>query len=163
MHDVVLLRIPRGILERLEKESRKAGLTPEEYIIELILNDLDPPERAREYIEAAKSFLEEAEEELRKGNMRQAAEKLWGAAALAIKAYASWRSGKRLTSHGELWEYTRVLRRELGTWISDAWAHANAMHVCFYEGWCSREHIEDAREKIEKLVRAVEGRVKAEG
>ncbi len=48
-----------------------------------------------------------------KGDVQQAAEKLWGAAALAVKAYASWREGKRLASHRELWEYSKKLINEL--------------------------------------------------
>lgn len=39
-------------------------------------------------METALDLLEEAREELGKGNVRQAAEKLWGAAALAVKAHA---------------------------------------------------------------------------
>ncbi|BEP17322.1 PaREP1 family protein [Pyrofollis japonicus] len=131
----------------------------EEYLVELVAQGLDPPERALEYIEAARELLEQACEELKRGDVRQAAEKAWGAAALAVKAYAAWREGKRLTSHGELWRYTLVLRKELGEWVSNAWAHATAMHVCFYEGWCSKEHVEDAIEEIEKLVKTIEEKI----
>ena len=41
----------------------------------------------------------EVQEELGKGNVRQAVERFWGAAAFAIKAYAYWRESKHLTSH----------------------------------------------------------------
>ena len=75
-----------------------------------------------------------------------------GAAALAVKAYASWRDGRRLTSHGELWEYTRRMMAELGEWVSDAWAQASSMHICFYEGWCSSEDVRKALERIRRLV-----------
>ena len=128
--------------------------------MELVTQNMDPPERAREYAEAARELLEQAREELRRGDVRQAAEKAWGAAALAVKAYASWREGRRLVSHGELWKYTLVLRKELGKWVSNAWNAGNSMHVCFYEGWCSKEHVEDAIEEIEKLVKAVEEKIK---
>ena len=160
MASAELIRIPRSVARRLRLEAESQGMGLEEYLVELVASSLDPPERAREYAEAASELLEQAREELVRGDTRQAAEKLWGAAALAVKAYASWRDGKRLTSHGELWRYTLVLRRELGRWVSDAWAQANGMHTCFYEGWCAREHVEDALEEIEKLVREVEERVK---
>jgi hypothetical protein len=75
-----------------------------------------------------------------------------GAAALAVRAYAAWRDGKRLASHSELWEYSKRLMEELGGWVSDAWAHAAAMHVCFYEGWCTREHVEEALRRVGGLV-----------
>jgi hypothetical protein len=123
--------------------------------VELLSQGLDPRDRAREYIEAAADLLGEAREELGRGNVRQAAERLWGAAALAVKAYAYWRDGKRLTSHGELWEYKRRLKDELGEWVHDSWASATEMHVCFYEGWCSERDVEDAYKRIEKLVKEV--------
>ena len=113
---------------------------------------LDPREGAKEYVEAAQDLLAQARAELGKGDVRQAAEKAWGAAALAVKAYAMWREGRRLASHGELWRYTEVLVKELGEWVSDAWAQAAAMHVCFYEGWCTPRHIEEALKRIERLV-----------
>ena len=37
-----------------------------------------------------------------------------------MKAYAYWREGKRLASHGELWRYVDVLTEELGGWVHDA-------------------------------------------
>ena len=155
----VAVWLPRRVVERLEGEAGKAGLTLEEYVLELLLRDLDPPERAREYAEAARELLEQAREELARDDTRQAAEKLWGAAALAVKAYASWRDGRRLTSHGELWEYTKRMMAELGEWVYDAWMAATGMHVCFYEGWCSREHVERALERVRRLVEEVASRV----
>ena len=131
------------------------GLSLDEYLIELILRDLDPPERALDYAEAAGELLEQAREELRRGEVRQAAEKAWGAAALAVKAYAAWREGRRLASHGELWAYSRRLIDELGEWVHDSWMSATGMHVCFYEGWCTERHVEEALKRIERLVRAV--------
>ena len=46
--------VPASIARRLREEAEKLGLSPEEYLVELVLRDLDPPERAREYIEASK-------------------------------------------------------------------------------------------------------------
>lgn len=129
-------------------------------MLELVSRDLDPQERAREYVEVARDLLEQAREELEKGNTRQAAEKTWGAAALAIKAYAWWREGKRLVSHGELWAYKRRMETEIGEWIYSTWAIAHSMHTCFYEGWCSKEDVEKALKEIAKLVDEVGNRIK---
>jgi len=148
------------IAERVREEAEKLGLSVDEYIVELISRELDPRDRAIEYIKAAEELLKEAREELEKGSIRQAAEKLWRAAALAIKAYASWKEGKRLTSHGELWEWKRRLVKELGEWIHSAWASASEMHICFYEGWCGREDVEYALKQIEKLVKEMASRIK---
>ncbi len=151
----VTVRLPRGIVERLREEARRLGLGLEEYIVELLLDGLDPPERAREYIEASRMLLEEARGELEEGNVRQAVEKLWGAAALAVKAYAAWRGGVRLQSHGELWEWKRRLEKELGGWVRDAWANAAEMHICFYEGWCNEEDVKGALRRVKRLVEEI--------
>jgi predicted DNA-binding protein len=156
----VAIRLPNLVARRLREEARKLGLSVEEYLLEILSQGLDPRDKAREYIEVASELVERAREELARGDIRQAAEKIWGAAALAVKAYAYWREGRRLASNGELWEYTLVLREELGGWVYNSWAQANAMHTCFYEGWCVREHVESALGEVEKLVKAVKDRVK---
>ena len=148
-----------SIARKLRENAEKNQLTPEEYILYLMTSGLDPREGSKEYVEAAQDLLAQARAELGKGDVRQAAEKAWGAAALAVKAYAMWREGRRLASHGELWRYTEVLVKELGEWVSDAWAQAAAMHVCFYEGWCTPRHVEEALKRIERLVGGVAAEV----
>ncbi len=153
MGEVIVLR--GQLARRVREKAEKQGISVDEYVVELLSQGLDPRDRAREYVEAAKDLLEEAREELGRGNVRQAAEKLWGAAALAIKAYAYLREGRRLTSHGELWEYKRKLEDELGEWVHDSWASATEMHVCFYEGWCVEKDVENAYKRIERLVKEI--------
>lgn len=153
--------VVRGRLaERVRREAERLGLSVDEYLVELLSQGLDPKERAVEYIEVAEELLREAREELERGNVRQAAEKVWGAGALAIKSYAYWRDGKRVASHSELWEYKRVLEDRLGGWVSDAWAHANTMHICFYEGWCTKRDVEAAHKRVERLVREVGSQIR---
>ncbi len=89
----------------------------------------------------------------------RAAEKIWGAASLAVKAYAWKRENKRLVSHRELWEYARKISRELGDWFLHAWHEANTMHTCFYEAWCSREDVEIAYKRVERLVKELRSRL----
>jgi len=153
----------RGRIARnIKKKAAKLGVSVDEYIVELLTQTLDPKTKAIEYIEAAKELLQESLRELEKGNMRQASEKLWSAGALAIKAYAYWKDERRLSSHGELWEYKRGLEEEFGEWISDAWAQASTMHICFYEGWCARKDVENAYKRIEKLVKEIASKIKEE-
>ena len=156
---IATITVPRRIAERIRREAEKAGISTDEYIVELLTQGLDPPERAKEYIEAARSLVEEAWEELKKGNVRQAAEKTWGAAALAVKAYAYWKEGRRLTSHRELWMYTDIIAKEFGEWVNDAWNQAGGMHICFYEGWCSRSHVEAALKQVSRLVDEIARRI----
>ncbi len=152
--------IPKSIAKRLREEAEKAGLSIDEYLLELITQNLDPKSRAKEYVKTAEELIEQAREELRRGNVRQAAEKLWGAAALSIKAYAYWRENRRLSSHRELWEYKRRVAKEIGNWVFDSWASANEMHICFYEGWCECVDVEEASKRIERLVREIASRIK---
>ncbi len=159
MTATVIISLPRSIVERLYREAQRLGLTIEEYLIELAARDLDPSERAKEYIKAAQELLEQAWEELKRGDIRQAAEKAWGATALAVKAYAEWREGKRLTSHRELWEYKNVLENDLGEWVHDAWMSGQGMHICFYEGWCTTRDVKESIKRIEQLVTEVEKKV----
>ena len=147
--------IEGAIAKRLVEEARRRDLTPEEYLLELLTQNLDPGERAREYVEAASSLLRGAREELERGNVRQAAEKVWGAAALAVKAYALWKDGRRLMSHSEFWEYKSIVAEELGRWVRVAFQQASSMHTCFYEGLCDRGDVEEALEAVEKLVEEV--------
>jgi len=149
------IRLPKKVVERLENEATKLGLTLEEYLVELISEHLDPISRAHEYIEVAKDLLEQARRELSEGSIRQAAEKIWGSAALAVKAYADFSEGRRLRSHGELWEYTKTLMKILGDWAYDSWMAANGMHICFYEGWCTAEHVEEALKRVKRLVEEI--------
>lgn len=153
------VRLPRTIARRLRREAEKQGLSLEEYLVELVSQNLDPSERAREYIEASRELLEQAWEELGRGSVRQAAEKAWGAAALAVKAYAEWREGRRLSGHGELWEYKRRMEKDLGEWVHDSWNAAQSMHTCFYEGWCSREDVEKSLKRVQQLVEEVASRM----
>ena len=157
-----VITVAGRIAKRIREEARRLGMASQEYLVELVTQGLDPKDRVVEYVESAKELLEGAREELERGDVRQAAEKAWGAAALAIKAYAEWREGRRLTSHKELWEYKRVMERDVGEWVHNAWMNAVGMHVCFYESWCVGEDVGRALEEIARLVEGVERRVKLE-
>ena len=82
------IRLLRSVVERLELEVKRLGVSLGGYVLELAFRDLDLQERAWESIEVARGLLGRAREELEKGNVGQAAEKAWDAAALTVKAYA---------------------------------------------------------------------------
>lgn len=97
----------KTVVKRLRKEANKHGLGLEEYLLKLNTREHGSKERAFK-------LLNEVREEFNKSSVRQAAEKTWGAPSLAVKAYASWKEGKRLKSRRELWDYKEVLVGELG-------------------------------------------------
>ncbi|MGC9170093.1 MAG: PaREP1 family protein [Thermoproteus sp.] len=154
------LALPVSVAERLRRKAVEEGISLEDYVLDRLLSDVDPPGRAIAYADAALELLKTAEEELGKGDLRQASEKIWGAAALAVKAYAYWREGVRLSSHGELWRYKDKIAAELGDWVHDAWAQANAMHINFYEGWATPESVRQAMNRVKKLVEEIVRRVR---
>ncbi len=70
----------RGYLaKRVKEEAEKLDVSIDEYFADVISHSLNPVDRAREYIRVARDILEDACMELEKGDVRQAAEKLWGA------------------------------------------------------------------------------------
>ena len=149
------LTIPERIAERIRREAEKQGLAPKEYILEAITRDLDPDERAREYIESTSALLEQAKEELQKGDLKQASEKVWGACALAIKAHAAARKGLVLKSHADLWLYKDEVANELGEWVRGAFLMTDSMHKNFYEGLATAKDVTVALGEVEKLVKAI--------
>ena len=152
-----VISIPSIIIERIKKEAEKQGISVEEYIIELLSRDLNPEDKAKEYIKASLELLSQARDELAKGNIRQAAEKTWGAVALTIKAYAYWKDGRRLKSHRDLWEYKDKVADELGGWVGRLFREASGLHACFYESWYTGRDIEEVIPEAEKLAKKIEG------
>jgi len=155
-----VISVPRTIIERIRREAERQGVSVEEYVIELLSRDLDPEDRARGYAEASLELLSQARGELAKGNTRQAAEKIWGAVALAIKAYAYRRDGKNQESHRDLWEYKNRVADELGEWVGKVFRESSGLHTCFYEGWCTERDVKEVLVEVEKLVKEIASHVK---
>jgi len=151
----VVIVIPESIAKRVREAAEKLGMTPEEYIVDLLTRDLDPEERVKEYIGAARSLIAQARREFERGDLRQASGKIWGACALAIKAHALARKGLKLESHEELWLYKNEVARELGEWVRTAFLKADSTHKDFYEGLATREDVEDSLREVEKLVSTI--------
>jgi HEPN domain-containing protein len=150
---MVTVKIPEGIYEKLKKVAEVQGLSIEGYVLSLIVESIDPNRVAESYWGASEDLLKQAREELVKGDLRQAGEKAWGAAALALKGLAYQRDAVRLVSHGELWQYVSKLEEEFqDKELSRLWRSASSMHVNFYEGWADKRHVEGAIEDVEKLL-----------
>lgn len=70
--------IPEKVVNILEKEARKIGLSLSEFLINSIAENLDPITRVEVYIGLHRKYLEEAKKLSDKGNLEQASEKYWG-------------------------------------------------------------------------------------
>ena len=86
------------------------------------------------------------------GDVRQASEKGWGAAALMLKAIAEQRGWE----HGKHWHLSRVasrLRAETGDRDIYRWYQvADALHGNFYEDETAPEDIDDSLNDVERLL-----------
>ena len=107
---------------------------------------------AEKYIRTSRRFLAQAQEEFNKGDMRQASEKAWGAAAQAVKARAEERGWDHST-HARLFENIKRISQETG----DAEIHvlfhvANSLRQNFYEGWQTDESVQSGIKQVTLLV-----------
>ncbi len=93
------------------------------------------------YTELNHKYLREADELLRKHDMPQASEKLWGAFVDAIKAVAEKR-GQTLGTHRSIAQFVLILEKEvpeLG--LHDAFRHAEGLHTNFFEDHLPEESV----------------------
>ena len=104
------------------------------------------------HLETSRSFIVQAEVELRDGHHMQASEKAWGAAAHAIKAVAE-RHRWRHDTHSDLFRVVDNIVRLTGdSEIRLLFDDANALHQNFYEGWLRDEHIAQGIERVKRLL-----------
>ena len=112
--------------------------------------------RVEYHTETAQTFLAQARAELENGDLVQASEKGWGAAAQIVKATAEQR-GWRHQSHRNLFEVVERLSEETGDrTLIDLFQVASALHLNFYEGWQTQGMIDRGLGGVEALVRRIE-------
>ncbi|MEM3103946.1 MAG: PaREP1 family protein [Candidatus Bathyarchaeia archaeon] len=144
--------VPEVALKELRRKAEERGISLCEYILEIAVGDLDPSVSFRKYIEGAADLIHQARLEFERGDLRQASEKIWGACALAIKAHALYKGGRKIESHADLWTYKNEVVKELGEWVRTAFMKADSMHKNFYENLATKEDVKDALEEVNKLV-----------
>ena len=152
----------KKLKERVEEESKRLGISEEEFIVEALSEYLkiDQEYRMEAHLALSEKYLKEAEEFLNKGDHTQASEKVWGAASQIVKALAAKR-GKALRSHRELHVFVSEIRRELkDPEISTLWLSANSLHQNFYENWLPEETVKDGMENVRKFVKRIKELIK---
>ena len=104
------------------------------------------------YLQTSRRFIEQAQAEFAVGDMRQASEKAWGAAAQAVKATAEHRGWEHGT-HARLFEGIKRVSRETGDTEFHVLFHvANSLHQNFYEGWQTDESVQNGILQVKVLV-----------
>ena len=97
-------------------------------------------------------FLAQAFEELVKGDLPQASEKGWGAAALIVKAIANERNWHH-NSHRSLHDIVNRLHRETAdSELRSLFLSANSLHRNFYEDAFSTDSIEARLRRVRRFV-----------
>ena len=108
------------------------------------------------YREASHELLAQARTELAAGDLRQAAEKGWGAAAQIVKAVAEYRDWPH-GSHRYLFTTVNALVRETGDReIHDLFATANYLHSNFYEHTFDANLIAIDLDRVEQFIAKLE-------
>ena len=162
---ILELIIPDRVERQLRERSRSIGVSVEEVALEALCKGLgvtlDPAERAEVYLRTSETCFAEGEELLSEGKLANASEKLWGAAALMVKAVAAKR-GMILRSHGSLHEFAVKLSLEQGDpSLRSLFAAASVLHQNLYESWLPeiavRGYARDVRKLLEKLKSLIAG------
>ncbi len=113
-------------------------------------------QQATDYRRRSKAFLVKAREEWAAGDLEQASEKAWGAAALMLKEVAQLR-GLQHETHNHLFGVVRILVRESGDrGLRPLFRTANDLHHNFYEDRLTADEIDDDIREVEQFVDKVE-------
>ena len=104
------------------------------------------------YREQAHKFWQQAQDELEKGDLRQASEKGWGAAAQMVKAVAE-HQGLEHRAHKDLFTVVSGLdNRQLHT----NFGLAGYLHTNFYEGWLDQTLVREYLDAVGVFINALE-------
>ena len=121
------------------------------------------PESSEKYAAMSQRYIEQADEEFAKGDLGQASNKAWGAAALALKSIAE-RRGWNHNKHGLLYDISGQMADELGQpGLRIMFRSANAMHQNYYEDWMAVDEVRDGIETAKAYLRELEAAQAAAG
>ncbi|MCE2457372.1 MAG: PaREP1 family protein [Dehalococcoidia bacterium] len=97
-------------------------------------------------------FMQQADEELGRGDQLQASEKAWGAAVRAVKPIAEHR-GWQHDSHRHLFIAARRIAEENhDNEIRELFGVASSLHVNFYEGWMDLQTVVGNIDSVKRLL-----------
>ena len=102
--------------------------------------------------EQAHKFWQQAQEELAKGDLLQASEKGWGAAARMVKAVAE-HQGLEHHGHRALFKVVSGMENDQ---LKVNFGLASNLHSNFYESWLDKELVERYLEGVGTFIRTLE-------
>ena len=99
------------------------------------------PASGDKYTELSRRYIQQAGEEFQRGDLLQASEKAWGAAAEATKSIAEQR-GWRHNRHDLLYDISEQIADELDRRdLARLFRSASSLHINFYEDWMAEGHV----------------------
>ena len=108
------------------------------------------------YTDMSQEYIARAEDYLREGDLKQASEKSWGAAACALKSIAEQRGWNHRT-HSLLFDLSNQIADELGRPdLRDLFQSAKSMYQNFYENWEHEDGVEYAVGRIKEYLSELE-------
>ena len=110
------------------------------------------PESSEKYAAMSQRYIEQADEEFEKGDLGQASNKAWGAAALALKSIAE-RRGWNHNKHGLLYDISGQMADEL---VFELCSEAPTRHQNYYEDWMAVDEVRDGIETAKAYLRELE-------
>ena len=111
------------------------------------------------YAELNRKYLREVDDLLRKHDLTQASEKLWGAFVDAIKAVAEGRSQK-LGTHRSIAQFVLTLEKEYPELrLHDAFRHAEGLHTNFFEDQLPEESVRLSAEVVRGAIERLRSKV----
>ena len=106
----------------------------------------------REHLDISHRFRDQGLAEVESGDLLQGSEKLWGAAAHAVKATAEQRGWKH-NGHYYLFKVINELASVTGDErLNEAFEAANQLHVNFYENTLDANKINDRAQDVLDLI-----------
>lgn len=104
------------------------------------------------YAAMSQEYMARSEDYLMQGDLKQASEKSWGAAACALKSIAEQRRWHH-QSHSLLFDISNQVADELNRDdLRDMFSAAKSMHQNFYENWEQEDGVEYAVGRIKEYL-----------
>ena len=104
------------------------------------------------YREASHHLMGQALEEFAAGDLRQASEKGWGAAAQIIKAISEDRGRDHYAHHLLIRAVADLIEETRDEELHDLFGAAQNLHTNFYENWLPRSLVENRLDRVGKFV-----------
>ena len=109
-----------------------------------------------DYVAASRDFLSNSFEELAQGELTQASEKGWGAAAQMVKAVSQHRGWPHDGRAALFQAVARLADETRDAQLVRLSQIANSLHINFYENWVPSESVRESLVAVSELVAKLE-------